>query len=302
MNDARTRFALAFAPGHVTGLFAPETGARDPRARGSRGAGIVLELGAIAVARFVPGRRRRVDVRDEDGTALPISTNVAQRLAPDKPGTLTVRISHALPVGQGFGMSAAGATSTALAVARISGRPARDAVQVAHLADLFGGGGLGGVAAILGGGLEVRSRAGIPPFGRIAHRALGGSLFVGVVGGPLSSPGILRDPRALARIRSARSEVESLLARPSTKAFFERSERFTERVGLAPPRLRRTLAGIRRCDAWAAQAMFGRSFFAMARSPGGRTRLRAWLRRSGASVLELRPAASGARVLSAQPF
>ena len=302
MNDARARFALAFAPGHVTGLFAPETGARDPRARGSRGAGIVLELGAIAVARFVPGRRRRVDVRDEDGTALPISTNVAQRLAPDKPGTLTVRISHALPVGQGFGMSAAGATSTALAVARISGRPARDAVQVAHLADLFGGGGLGGVAAILGGGLEVRSRAGIPPFGRIAHRALGGSLFVGVVGGPLSSPGILRDPRALARIRSARSEVESLLARPSTKAFFERSERFTERVGLASPSLRRTLAGIRRYDAWAAQAMFGCSFFAMARSPGGRTRLRAWLRRSGASVLELRPAASGARVLSAQPF
>ncbi len=302
MNDARARFALAFAPGHVTGLFAPETGARDPRARGSRGAGIVLELGAIALARFVPGRRRRVDVRDEDGTSLPISTNVAQRLAPPGPGTLTVRISHALPVGQGFGMSAAGATSTALAVARISGRPVGDAVQVAHLADLYGGGGLGGVAAILGGGLEVRSRAGIPPFGRVVHRSLRGSLFVGVVGGPIPSPGILRDPQTLARIRSARSEVEGLLGRPSAREFFERSERFTDRVGLAPPTLRRTLAGIRRCDAWAAQAMFGRSFFAVPRTPEGRARLRARLRQSGASVLELRPARSGARLLPAQPF
>jgi pantoate kinase len=302
MNDARARFALAFAPGHVTGLFAPETDARDPRARGSRGAGIVLELGAIAVARFVPGRRRRVDVRDEGGERLPISTVAAQRLSPPAAGTLTVRVSHALPVAQGFGMSAAGATATALAVARLSGSSVRAAVEVAHLADLYGGGGLGGVAAILGGGWESRSRAGVPPFGAVEHRPFRGTLFVGVVGGPIASPRILRSSRILARIREARSEVDAVLAHPTSAEFLDRSERFTDRVGLTTPGLRRTLTALRRCDAWAAQAMFGRSFFAVPRSPAARRRLRAWLRGARLPVLELRSARSGAQALSAQPF
>src|SRR5271154_6986697 len=45
-----TRRARAFAPAHVTGYFSPDLGSRDPRGRGSVGAGLVLDAGAVAEA------------------------------------------------------------------------------------------------------------------------------------------------------------------------------------------------------------------------------------------------------------
>lgn len=290
---------IAFAPGHVTGVFDPAISARDPRARGSIGAGIVLELGVRATAEFRPGRGARLRLSSDLHIPLPISEEVARRLRPPLPGTLSVHLTHQLPVGQGFGMSAAGATATALAVGAITHRPRSETIEVAHLADLFGGGGLGGVAAIAdGGGIEFRTRSGVPPFGRTTHRALPGTLFVGIAGGPLPSPPLLRDRRLLDRIDRASDGLGRLLRHPTAPAFFDLSERFTDRLGLAPPSLRRTLAALRTRGAWAGQAMFGRSFFARAKRAGARRGIVGWLESSGLPTLELATARRGARLVA----
>jgi pantoate kinase len=295
--DERARHAQAFAPAHVTGIFRPATAGRDPRARGSLGAGIVLELGVHAAASFTPGDRRRVRIVADVDRPLPISGEVARRLFPPGNGTLTVRLRHELPIGQGFGLSAAGATATALAVGRLFGSSRSDAFETAHLADLFGGGGLGGVASIVGGGgLEFRRRAGVPPWGEVVHRPLPGSLWVGVVGGPIPSPSVLRSPRALDRIHRAAAELDDLLAHPSADRLFEASERFTDRAGLAPPALRATLRALRRRGARAAQAMFGRTFFARPGDAGSRAAVIEWLRTARIPAVELGAARSGARV------
>jgi pantoate kinase len=290
--------AIAFAPGHVTGIFAPAAHARDPRARGSTGAGVVLELGSRAVAEFRPGERRAVRISSDLNIPLPISEDVARRLFPRDRGVLSVHLTHELPVGQGFGMSAAGATATALAVGAIAGRARAESIAVAHLAELFHGGGLGGVAAIAdGGGLEYRQRAGLPPRGRTVHRALGGRLFVGVVGGSIPSPNLLRNASFLARVERASRGLNRLLARPGAPEFFDLSERFTDRLGLAPPAVRRVLRALRSRGAWASQAMFGRSFFARVRSPGDRSALVEWLESSGLRAVELAPARRGAHLV-----
>ncbi|MGC2204661.1 MAG: hypothetical protein WA719_01870 [Thermoplasmata archaeon] len=295
MNDATVIRASAFAPAHVTGVFRPSPRTRDPRARGSIGAGVVLELGVRATAEFRAGPTRRLQLTSDVPIPLPISENVARRLAPPDAGTLRVRLDHELPIGQGFGMSAAGATATALAVGTISGRSRADALRVAHLADLFGGGGLGGVAAIVGGGgVEFRTRAGLPPRGRVAHDPLPGSLLVGVVGGPLPSPRLLGDPRFLDRVTVASEGLEELLAEPGSTPFFELSQRFTDRLDLAPPALRRLIRAMRRRGAWTAQAMFGRSFFARPRGPRQHREVVRWLERSGVRAVELSAAARGA--------
>ncbi len=294
--------ARAFAPGHVTGVFAPAAGTRDPRSRGSIGAGVVLELGAWASASWRAGPARRVRVTAGPRAPLPISTDVARRLLGSRRGTLTVRLHHDLPVGQGFGMSAAGATATALAVAAVLGRPRRKAIEVAHLSDLFGGGGLGGVAAILGGGFEFRWRPGIPPFGAVDRRAWTSPIFVGVVGDPIPSPRLLRDPRFLMRVRESGPRVDALLAHPDPERFLRASERFTDRIGVASLRLDRVLRLLRADGAWAFQAMFGESFLAAPRTPAARDRIVDRIRRLRLPAVELRVARRGARSLGSAAF
>lgn len=301
MSTLPSRSATAFAPGHVTGIFQPDTTRRDPRARGSVGAGVVLELGAWAAARFAPGPRSAVRVTGNGRGPWPISEDVARRMAPAEAGTLTVRLTHELPVGQGFGMSAAGALATAFAVGTLAGRSRAQAIRVAHLADLFGGGGLGGVAAILGGGLEVRTRAGIPPFGRVLHRPFPPPLLVGVVGRPIPSASVLWNPAAVRRIVRAARGWEALVSDPTPERLFELSERFTDRAGLASLAVRRTIRALRRRGASASQAMFGESFFASPGSPPAREACLDWLRREGIRAVEIRAAAAGARLRRSRP-
>jgi pantoate kinase len=301
-RTSAARSVRAFAPGHVTGFFAPDLAHRDPRDRGSTGGGVVLELGALATATWRPSRSHRVRVRSTGGEDLPISLDVADRLSAGTKGSVDVVIEHALPIGQGFAMSAAGALSTGLAVARLLGRSSREAVEIAHLADLFGGGGLGGVAAILGGGVEVRETAGIPPRGHVRHRADHTSLLVGVAGRPLPSPPLLRDPRFLRRIetaaRAARTTTEYPLDVPGLLAT---SERFTDALELAPAGLARLIAELRSLGVPCAQAMFGHSLFAAPPGPVERAAAIDCLERRRIAAVELRPATRGAHLVSASP-
>jgi len=300
MTVARSRTSRAFAPGHVTGVFRPDVTSRDPRGRGSVGAGVVLELGVWAEATHVPGARSSLRVVGEGPGPWSISEEVARRMSHGLSGRVTVRLMHQLPVGQGFGTSAAGALATALAVGRLAGRPRADAIEVAHLADLFGGGGLGGVSAILGGGLEVRERPGIPPAGRVLHRPFRSALLVGVVGRPIPSPSVLGNPTALRRIVRASRGWEGLVGDPSQDRFFRLSERFTDRAGLSSSAVARAVRALRRRGAWAAQAMFGESFFASPRSLLAREKCLEWLRAEGIPTVEIRAAAGGARLQPAR--
>jgi pantoate kinase len=294
MGSPELRRARAFAPGHITGVFRPERSGPDPRARGSVGIGLVLELGVRATATYDPTGPRRVRVTGDVPGPLSITRETARRLLGPRTGRLTVHVVHELPVGHGFGTSAAGATAAGLAVVAVLDEPRQRALEVAHLADLFGGGGLGGVAAILGGGLEVRYRPGIPPFGKIVHFPFPEPVLVGVVGGPLPSPEVLANHRTLRRIRLAASEWTPTGQRIAPEEFFALSERFTDAIDLAPPGLRAVLRGLRRRGARAFQAMFGRTFAALPRDRSSRRRVVEWLELSGIHAIELRAATRGA--------
>lgn len=291
----RRRVAHAFAPGHLTGIFVPATQARDPRARGSLGAGIVLELGAWANATYDVSDGPSVSVVSDRPGPLPISTDVARRLAEGRPGRLRIELRHELPIGQGFGMSAAGAFATGLAAARVLGVERARAREVAHLADLFGGGGLGGVSAILEGGWEHRVTAGLPPAGRIVHRPFRRRLWLAVVGGPLPSPRLLGSAGFLAKVGAAgRPGLRELARRPSVPTLLAESERFTDRLGLGSAAMRAALRRLRAAGAWAGQSMFGRSLWAVPRSPADRSAVVQELDRLRLPAVELAASDRGA--------
>ncbi len=275
----------------------PALTARDPRARGSLGAGLVLDVGVLAEAEWSPTARSAVRVASASTGRLGITEEVARRLVARRRGRLTVRLAHDLPIGQGFGSSAAGALATALAASRVLGLPRVRAIQTAHLADLYGRGGLGGVAAILGGGLEVRRRPGIPPFGRVARRPVSGTIAVATVGAPIPSPTVLADPHRLRRFALGARLLDRLGERPDLEAFWEASERFTDGARLASPRLRSAVRALRRRGARAAQAMFGGALFASFPSEKIRSSVLRWARGEDLRFREIMIGRNGARLL-----
>jgi pantoate kinase len=293
------RSAVAWAPGHITGWFAPGEVRADPRARGSIGAGIALDLGVRAKATYRPDAPGRARVRSSASNALPISEEVATRLLRDRPGALDVRLDHALPIGQGFGMSAAGALSTALACAVTLGESNERAVEVAHLADLFGLGGLGGVAAILDGGLELRSRPGIPPWGAIRHHPWDGEIILAVVGPPRPSTELLRNGDFLERVETASTAARPIMRNGlDADRLFRAAEVFTDAVDLGPARLRRHLQAIRRLGVPSGQTMFGNCLWAVPNDAMDSERLRRVLRKERLRVVRTRGASVGARVVA----
>lgn len=292
-----TRRAWSFAPGHVTGYFSPDLSARDPRGRGSLGAGVVLEAGVHCDAAYTPGPRRLLRVRGSTDAPLPISVDVARRLLGDRTGRLTVTLRHALPIGQGFGMSAAGALATGLGVAQVLDVDRDRAIEIAHLAELYGGGGLGGVAAILGGGTELRVRPGVPPWGDVVHRTVRAELLVGAVGEEIPSPPRLLDPKFRARVTAAFQEVAPTIRRaPTLPELFDQAEPFTDALDLGRAATRRLIQALRATGVRCAQGMLGASFFAWAPTKISGQRAEALLASRSLPYRRLRPEPIGAQV------
>jgi pantoate kinase len=301
-TDGPACVARSWVPGHLTGLFAPARSGRDPRARGSVGAGIVLSAGVEARAAWAPGERPAIALRSDAHRPLPISRDAAERLLAGRSGRLDIALAHELPIGQGLGMSAAGALATALAVAEVLGIERPHAVEVAHLADLFGGGGLGGVAAILGGGFELRTEPGVPPYGAVTHRPFRHRVVLVEAGPPMPTSTRLADDALLERLGVAgREALAELLRRPTAARLLELSEGFTDSAGIGSAGTRRWISALRADGAWAGQAMFGRCVWAVPRSRAALARIERRLLGAGVRAAILPASRTGPTVARVDP-
>src|SRR2546425_7337048 len=103
----------AFCPGHVTAFF-EVVDDRDPRRKGSRGAGLCLSLGVSTVARVREAPRTSIDITvNGKRQKAQVTEAVADKIL--RAGSFEAKIlsESPLPVSQGFGVSAAGARKPA---------------------------------------------------------------------------------------------------------------------------------------------------------------------------------------------
>jgi len=228
--------AKAFAPGHITGFFEIRDGPRDPLRKGSRGAGVNLSLGVLT----------SVDVREAACQDISILVNgkesdaattlrAARRLLGRRRLRVEIRSGAGLPVGQGFGMSAAGALSASLAIGSVLGMGHLEAGRAAHVAEIEQRTGLGDVAAQLGGGWEMRLRPGYPPYG-VVDRFLFAPRRIAlcVCGDAVPTKSVLGDPEKRAAIcREGRRAMKRIRAAPTIGEFFSLSLGFARSTGLA---------------------------------------------------------------------
>lgn len=241
----------AFAPGHVSGLFAVHDEHADPLRKGSRGAGWSLNLGALATVRD-----------DAPATRLnswPVTQRALELLDP-RALRLNVQLDLQLPVGQGFGMSAAGSLAACLAAGDLLGLEPEQALAAAHRAEVEAGTGLGDAIGAWVGGAEVRIAPGIPPHGGAIHVDSDAAFLFCVMGAGIPTPKIIRDDAWKRRTRELGDvAVDRILAAKRGGAWqsvLAESHAFSLALGLMPPAMRKLGQALPSHLQWG-QAMLG---------------------------------------------
>ncbi len=255
--------AKAFSPGHVTGFF--EICANDdPLAAGSRGAGMCLSLGATSEVVLVPATKQSIKVTiNGKSSKAEVTKRAIRHLIGDKGYRVEVATELQLPVSQGFGMSAAGSLSAAMAAAILLGKERQEAYEAAHKADVESGCGLGDVSAIHRGGVTLRRRPGLPPIGEVVRIPGAPQVVLAVVGRRLLTKEILKDDAKRREINDKGGYlVNSLVKQPSLEKMMTNSRIFALETGLATKRIARAI-DTASMHGQASMSMLGNSVFAV---------------------------------------
>lgn len=293
-----TQEAAAFAPGHVTAFFEIHDEHPDPTRKGSRGAGFSLDHGVLTHVQVERAEQQDIRVWLDDAPAeAPISAQAVRNLLGKSALRVEVRSQVQLPVSQGFGMSAAGALSTALALAKALRLPKSDAIVAAHKADVMLRGGLGDVVAAVQGGIEVRREPGLPPWGYV-ERILGeAELVLCILEGPLETRDVLANPEARGRIQKAgKKAMAAFVAQPTLHNLFRTGKQFSIEAGLATMPILKALRAVELEGGMALQSMLGHSVVGYGSDVAAVERV---LQRHG-KVMRVHIEPTGARVIEVQ--
>jgi pantoate kinase len=156
-----------------------------------------------------------------------------------------VSIYHSVepPIGCGYGTSAAGSLSAALALCQALqlDMTYNQIGQLAHVAEIKCRTGLGTVGPLLLGGYVVTSQPGAPGFSIIDRIPIDPDCRI-VTGwfGPISTRTVLSNQKLRSRVnRFGRHSIEAILKKPTPRNFMTICRRFAESVGFMTERLRR---------------------------------------------------------------
>lgn len=286
-----SKTARAFCPGHVTGFFRIFDTHPELLSRGSRGVGICLELGMTTAVTVDSGDGLEITLNGETSKA-PVTRDAIEYLLDGHAKSIVVESVTSLPEGQGFGMSGAGALSTALALAETLGFPRQMAAEAAHVAELQNRTGLGDVTGQLTGGIPFRIREGIPPRGEVLPILEDAEVVLCVVGKPLDTGKVLADEKRREAIDLHGAEcVRDLLEEPTLSEMLRLSGKFAQETSLMSKEVSKAVKAAEEFGQ-ASMAMLGNSVFAV----GDAEALESCLKKYG-DVLVTRIDQKGARLV-----
>ncbi|WP_297826760.1 pantoate kinase [uncultured Methanobrevibacter sp.] len=215
-----------FVPGHITGFFSIEN--HDVSLKnGSCGVGFLLSKGVRTT--ISPADELEIEVNQGDSTVidevlsiLEVETNfkIAQDIQ--------------LPIGAGFGTSAASALSLSLALNEFLDLGYSDELcgQVAHMAEVNLGAGLGDVIAQTGNGLVLRTSPGAPGIGEI--KSFEQDVFIAYkTFGEIETSEIITDSKHKETISASGRKYLELFEKETTlENFLSFSNQFAHEIGL----------------------------------------------------------------------
>lgn len=267
-----------FAPAHITGFFEIKKH-NEAVLSGSRGAGVTLDDGVLTRVLIKEGEGKlqivvNGQIQNNKRFISNIARDILERMySPLNLANFDISIDHdhKVPLGSGFGVSAACALGTSLGISSCLKLPLtfNQACEVAHLAELELGSGLGDVMGEVHGGIVLRLREG-PPGRGLADRILGGEelYVISRTLGEIETADIINSPHHQERINQAGSNIlELLLKNPTPAQFMLLSRRFAEETHLMDDELRELVEIMDEESLGASMAMLGQTAFAISSEP-----------------------------------
>jgi pantoate kinase len=173
-----------------------------------------------------------------------------------------------MPIGAGFGTSAAGAVSTALALAEAIGlRLTLNQIgQLAHVAEIRCATGLGTVSGVLRGGAILIVEAGAPGYDYVDWLPVDPSCRIVTASfAPIPKEGILFSRNVLAVVNEQAEKVmRQVQEEPDPALFLKLCYSFAQKAGFMTPRVRACIEAALAAGALGAtQNQIGESFHAL---------------------------------------
>lgn len=255
--------AHAFAPGHITGFFQPVYHPDNVLLTGSRGAGLSVSLGCHSQVSIQEAEDASVEiVTDNKQDDNPLVHRCIECLLQDHTYQIQVNNTLELPVGQGFGMSAAACLAVSFALSECLHLPLRNALYAAHQAEVELQTGLGDVSAAFAGGIEIRKEPGVISEKAIQQIPGCPNVVLGVIDSSIKTEQILSDKIKMKKITNlGKICTDELLTHPTIDHFFSLAQRFTKDSGLASDKILQAIAEAN-IPGMASMCMLGNAVFA----------------------------------------
>ncbi|MEM2518134.1 MAG: hypothetical protein QXS01_01235 [Candidatus Bathyarchaeia archaeon] len=274
--------ARAFSPAGISSFFEicdtlpngkPIT---DLEKVGARGGGFGIKKGVTTEVRVSEADHNSINIyiNGRDTPEAETTRTVVEMLLERADGFYNVEVSHwvDVPIGAGFGTSAGGALTAALALSKALGLKLtlNQLGRTAHIAEIKCKTGLGTVAPLtIGGGCVVTVEPGAPGTAIIDRIPISEDHMV-VVGvfGPIPTREVLSSPeKRVAVNRWGKLTLEKILAEPSLENFLACCRDFAEKTGFVTQRVRKLFRAADEAGAiGAAQNMVGEAVHALTTS------------------------------------
>ncbi|HJJ57214.1 MAG TPA: GHMP kinase [Methanocorpusculum sp.] len=247
------RVVRAFAPGHISGYFKRIDG-NSPRETGSIGAGIVIDKGVSVILKKSSETRITLKNSTEDSWLV---KDVLDSLEI----TADVTVDAEMPIGAGFGMSAAGLLALYHAANELFslGLSSDEISEKAHEFEVIHGTGLGDVAAASKSGVIIRTKPGVNGISKQIHS---NEQIYALTFGKIATPDVIGSKEKMQAVSRAFPDTI-----PNTlDDLMNNSRSFAEKSGLLTERLKSIL---KNCDdegVLASMTMLGDGIFAIGKN------------------------------------
>ena len=250
-----------FVPGHITGFFTIQNHEIKLK-NGSCGVGFLLSKGVKTTVS--DSDELLISVNQGDSTVIDEVLSILEL----KNTNFKITQDIQLPIGAGFGTSAASALSLTLALNEFLNLGYSEELcgQIAHMAEVNLGAGLGDVIAQTGHGLVLRTKPGAPGIGEI--KSFKEDVFIGwKTFGEIKTSDIILNPQYNEILSNSGDKyLELFVDDPTLENFLDFSSKFSHEINLMSDEVKNLIDYFKSSSdiLGSSMAMLGNTVFAFA--------------------------------------